>query len=54
MELKDRVDKYTTTDLCRDLLGLCSKMHYLAETVNEQKDTIIVVVFFGETEDEVH
>ena len=51
---KNRVNKDTSTPVCCDRLGYSSKMDHLAETIHEDKNTIILANVFGETEDEVH
>ena len=54
VEPKHNVEKATSSAVCRDGLGYCSKMHHLAEPGNEHKNTNILANVFGKPEDEVH
>ena len=53
MKAKDRVDKGTVTSRCVDLFGYSNQMYHLAESVNEHKDTSILVSVCGEFKDKV-
>ena len=54
MELKYRVDKDTGAARSRNRLWYCNKMYDLAEPVYKNKDSIVFVIVFGKSEDEVH
>ena len=54
MESNDYVDKDTRTAMCFSLHLNCSKVYHLAESINELKNSIILVCVFEESEAEAH
>ena len=54
MEFEYRVDKDTGAAWSRNRPWYCNKMYHLAESVYKNKEFIVFVVVFGNSEDEVH
>ena len=54
MEAKYRVDKGPGTSRCVDGFGYSCRMHHLANSVNEHKNTSFLVGICGESKDEVN